>query len=260
MPKFTGLFLSTLVIALSVSSLVSADSFRRIHDVGRRRHAVNVVERDRQMHKRFDNAQFTYYNDGMNACGSFDQPGDFIVALNSDQWDGGSHCYDKITITYQGKTAQATITDECPGCPYGGLDFSEGLMNYFASTAAGEIFGAWVFGSARLPLLPAFDIGDSHSPPTPTTPTPTPTPTPTSTTTSHSSTSSKPKPTTTSTYSSTSSSTSSSSSSSTTTSSTTSAAPTPTAEVFDSGNINQFTLALVQLTGLMGAAYLDSAQ
>lgn len=35
-----------------------------------------------------------------------------IVALNSAQYDGGSHCFETITITANGKTAQATIMDE----------------------------------------------------------------------------------------------------------------------------------------------------
>ncbi|KAG2351349.1 hypothetical protein BDR07DRAFT_1445077, partial [Suillus spraguei] len=44
-----------------------------------------------------------------------------------------------------GKTAQATIMDKCMGCPYGGLDLSTGLFNYFASESAGVLYGSWSF-------------------------------------------------------------------------------------------------------------------
>lgn len=36
---------------------------------------------------------------------------------------------------------------QCPGCPYGGLDFSQGLFDYFAPESAGVIYGRWEFGS-----------------------------------------------------------------------------------------------------------------
>lgn len=60
---------------------------------------------------------------------------DFIVALNSPQFGGGypgPNCGRAITISYGGKTANAVVRDQCPGCGYGDLDFSRGLFNYFA--------------------------------------------------------------------------------------------------------------------------------
>jgi hypothetical protein len=88
---------------------------------------------------------------GLGACGQYNQPSDFIVALNQDQFGPGypgPHCFESITLTCNGKTAHATIMDEvrslfrarprprvlivctkCPGCPYAGLDLSEGLFS-----------------------------------------------------------------------------------------------------------------------------------
>ncbi|KAH7883618.1 RlpA-like double-psi beta-barrel-protein domain-containing protein-containing protein, partial [Phlebopus sp. FC_14] len=106
------------------------------------------------------------------ACGITNGPNDFIVALNSAQYDDGAHCFASITITVNGKTAQAQITDECPGCAYGGLDFSQGLFQYFAPLSQGELYGSWYYNS---------EAPTSTS----TTPTPTPTPTPTEAPTSH---------------------------------------------------------------------------
>lgn len=50
---------------------------------------------------------------------------DFIVALNTPQYGGGypgPNCGRSITISYGGKTAQATIMDQCPSCGFGDLD------------------------------------------------------------------------------------------------------------------------------------------
>lgn len=35
-----------------------------------------------------------------------------MLSLSLQQWDGGSNCYSKITIDYQGKSTGAMITDE----------------------------------------------------------------------------------------------------------------------------------------------------
>ncbi|KAH9989780.1 hypothetical protein BJV77DRAFT_930084, partial [Russula vinacea] len=60
------------------------------------------------------------------------------------QYNGGSLCGKSITITYQGKSAGATIVDECMGCPYGGLDLTEDLFSYLAGgLGAGVITGDW---------------------------------------------------------------------------------------------------------------------
>lgn len=65
-------------------------------------------------------------------------------------------------MTYNGKTTSAQIMDEvrllrfslkilysninqCPGCPYGGLDLSTGLFQFFASESEGVIYGTWSF-------------------------------------------------------------------------------------------------------------------
>ncbi|KAG1738335.1 uncharacterized protein EDB91DRAFT_1018697, partial [Suillus paluster] len=102
------------------------------------------------VHKRsFDNARFTFYDVGLGACGQYSSPGDFVYRRPQRPPIGagfpGPECFKSITITYGGKTAQATIMDECMGCPYGGLDFSDGLFNYFASAADGVVYGSWWF-------------------------------------------------------------------------------------------------------------------
>jgi hypothetical protein len=60
---------------------------------------------------------------------------DYIVALNSAQYGGGypgPNCGRSITISYGGKTAVATIMDQCPSCGFGDLDLSRSLFNHFS--------------------------------------------------------------------------------------------------------------------------------
>jgi len=138
-----------------------------------RRHNSNVdvvaARQNNALEKRFDGAQFTYYAAGLGACGIVNIASDFIVALNAAQFDGGAHCFQTITITVNGKSTQAQITDECMGCRYGGLDFTSGLFNFFGPESLGVLSGSWVFGGAASP--------STTSTSTPTlTPTPTPTP------------------------------------------------------------------------------------
>ncbi|KAK0459581.1 RlpA-like double-psi beta-barrel-protein domain-containing protein-containing protein [Desarmillaria tabescens] len=100
--------------------------------------------------KRYDNARWTFYDVGLGACGSTSVSSDYIVALNSEQYGSGypgPYCFQTITMTYNGKTTTATIMDECPGCPYGGLDLSRGLFDFFADESAGVLYGTWTFSS-----------------------------------------------------------------------------------------------------------------
>lgn len=177
---------------------------KRMHP---RRHHDDLAVRapgDLKVWKRFDNARFTYYAVGLGACGQTNQPSDFIVALNSDQYGGGQYCFQMITITVNGKTAQAQIMDECPGCPNEGLDFSQGLFTYFSDLSAGVLYGTWNFGSGSSPTTstPAPQPTTTWQAPTSTTtwqaPTTTWTPPTTSTTPTSSSTSTTPTTTSTS--------------------------------------------------------------
>ncbi|KAF5387110.1 hypothetical protein D9615_001860 [Tricholomella constricta] len=210
-----------------------------------------------ELHKRFSGSRWSFYDVGLGACGKHNVESDFIVALNSAQYGGGypgPQCFKTITMTFNGKTAQATIMDECPGCPYGGLDLSRSLFRYFAAESVGIIHGEWHFGAGAPPPPPKPTTSKWTPPPKPpkTThrPTTTWTPEPETTTTSH-----KPKPTTTS---SSSSSTRSSSASSTSSSSSTSeSAPAlvPTSTPADQmGNLQDMGQIILNMGGVAVAA------
>ncbi|KAI9064245.1 hypothetical protein FKP32DRAFT_1666032 [Trametes sanguinea] len=249
-------FRLTVLFVVLASSLVLAHS--DAHNVKRlknaRRHAaVNAREYNNTYtyDKRFEGARFTFFPVGQNACGSFDHDSDFIVAINTHQWDSGSHCYEKITIDYQGKSTGAMITDECEECPYGAIDLSPSLFSYLAgSTDPGQIYGSWNFGGGAAPTVTTMPdkpkTTTTHQQPT-TTPSPTPTPTPSPTThktTSHKTSSSTP--------------TSSSTSSVAPSSTSSTAEPTTTVVSFDTGTLDTFNLAMLQLVGLQNAIFANA--
>ncbi|KAI0713777.1 hypothetical protein C8Q76DRAFT_732556 [Earliella scabrosa] len=257
--------LSTLVLLALGSTLVSATLPAHEHqrvDALRRHHAVNLTQRGTHLEKRFDKTRFTYFEVGQNACGSYDQDSDFIVALNIEQWAGGSHCYAPITVFYKGKSAQAKITDECPSCPHGALDLSPSLFSFLADGLdAGEVYGSWVFGSGEEPKpapppppkpkpSPTIHTHKAARPP----PSPSPSPSPSSTSTSIAEDTPTPTAPAQSATSTTQSLASSVGASPSSTISATSVSPTATVTSFDQGTLNQVNLAVLQLAGIMLAA------
>ncbi|MGW4651491.1 RlpA-like double-psi beta-barrel domain-containing protein [Kitasatospora sp. NPDC004289] len=121
----------------------------------------------------------TSYSPGLNACGTVDSAGDFIVAVSPQMFDNGSVCFATVSITYKGRTATAKVTDRAPGAGINDLDMSPGLFKYFAGQSQNAISGvSWHFKDSK--PTPG---GTSKAPtPKPTmTPKP-PTPNPTRTT------------------------------------------------------------------------------
>ncbi|TDL27551.1 hypothetical protein BD410DRAFT_782657 [Rickenella mellea] len=188
--RFTTLVgVSLLTVTLPFTALAGSHDtlHRRHHDIAKR------ASGDVQLHKRFSNARFTFYDVGLGACGIYNKPSDFIVALNSAQFGGGypgPNCFKEINICYNGKCTGAQITDECPGCPFGGLDLSRGLFDFFASEDLGVLYGSWTFGGGG---------GGGGDPPPAPKPKPKPTPhndppPPPPTTTHHKSTPPPPPP------------------------------------------------------------------
>jgi hypothetical protein len=169
--RSTLVFVSLTALSLPVLASHDGSAFSR-------RHASGLSKRiELEKRQTFGNARFSFYDvtAGQTACGGFYSNNDPVVALNAQQFDGGSHCGDSITITYKGTTRQATIVDECMGCGYGGLDLTENFFSQFASQDAGIIYGSWVGLGGDAPPPPP------PPPPKPTSTPPPPPPPPTST-------------------------------------------------------------------------------
>ncbi|KAL1935730.1 hypothetical protein VTP01DRAFT_4870 [Rhizomucor pusillus] len=70
-----------------------------------------------------------------------------IVALNAEQYGDSSSkskwCGKKVKITAGGKSATATITDECPECDYGDLDLTTAVFKELADLDEGVIDITW---------------------------------------------------------------------------------------------------------------------
>ncbi|VDB96872.1 unnamed protein product [Peniophora sp. CBMAI 1063] len=143
--------LSTL-FGLSAVSLAPAVLANARQGSNARRHHELANRQETGLSKRgiFSNAKFTWYDIGVAqvACEGWHSENDFVVAINAIQYGTywkSDYCGKQISITMNGKTTTATVVDECMGCPYGGLDFTKGLFEFFADTGAGIIYGDWHF-------------------------------------------------------------------------------------------------------------------
>jgi hypothetical protein len=112
--------------------------------------------------KRGFGGRATFYATGLGACGEYNNDSDYIVALNSAQYGGGypgPECFKQIQISANGKTATATIMDECPTCNYGDLDMSPSLFNHFANPDDGIFQMTWDYvNSAQARAVDAEEV------------------------------------------------------------------------------------------------------
>ncbi|KIR52992.1 hypothetical protein I315_04450 [Cryptococcus gattii Ru294] len=97
--------------------------------------ALSLVSAAPSFEKRDDSqGTATYYSaSGLGACGSSISDSDYIVAMNSAQYDS-SVCNKQIWAWNAAtqKLAFATVVDECPSCSSGDLDMSTSLFNYLS--------------------------------------------------------------------------------------------------------------------------------
>ncbi|KII96152.1 hypothetical protein PLICRDRAFT_35086 [Plicaturopsis crispa FD-325 SS-3] len=99
----------------------------------------------------------TFYAPGTGACGIFNTAADSIVAVSEayfNSYPGATAnpnlnpvCGKQISITYNGVTVPATITDKCGGCAGEfDLDMSPAVFDQLASELVGRITGvSWDF-------------------------------------------------------------------------------------------------------------------
>jgi len=214
-------------------TLDDSHSYKRRHRGARRsRHQASEVVPV----KRGGGATLTWFNPGLGACGGHNGDNDFIIAISHIIWNGGSHCGDTVTISYRGKSVQATVVDECMGCDPNHIDLSPGLLHHIAGPGTDMVSDAsWSFGGAPPEEKPKPKPTPTSKPPPPTT------------------TTSKARPTSTSSTSTRASSTTKASSVASSTSSTTSASASQTPTYVDDGNVHNlldFTVLLVNIGGV----------
>ncbi|WWD18814.1 hypothetical protein CI109_103269 [Kwoniella shandongensis] len=96
--------------------------------------AATFVAAAPSFEKRADNAgTATYFDAGLGACGWTNSNSDYIVAVNSAQYEGAK-CGQKLWLWNPAtqKMAFPTVADECPSCSSGDLDLSTGLFEFLA--------------------------------------------------------------------------------------------------------------------------------
>lgn len=105
MPKFSRRSVFCIILSLCAFHLVSAS--HDLNPIIHRRHTSNAnlakreaasLRRKTSLEKRFDDARFTYYVDGLGACGQTNQPGDFVscALLTFKRVDSNLHIYQFI--------------------------------------------------------------------------------------------------------------------------------------------------------------------
>ncbi|OAV94594.1 hypothetical protein PTTG_03809 [Puccinia triticina 1-1 BBBD Race 1] len=90
----------------------------------------------------------TFYSQDGNpgACGATHQDTDYIVAIQSQIYDGGKFCGKTIVVTRKstGQSINCIAADECPGCPTDhSLDLSEGAFKALGNPDEGLFDISW---------------------------------------------------------------------------------------------------------------------
>ncbi|SJX63216.1 uncharacterized protein SRS1_14040 [Sporisorium reilianum f. sp. reilianum] len=106
-------------------------------------------EQHAQTHQAYTGGSFqgkgTFFNPDQGACGKWNTGADKIVALSSDIYQGGAHCFEGVRICHAGKCVNAKVADLCPGCKHTSLDMSPSLFKELASSEVGVIDIQWSF-------------------------------------------------------------------------------------------------------------------
>ncbi|KDQ64960.1 hypothetical protein JAAARDRAFT_188228 [Jaapia argillacea MUCL 33604] len=87
----------------------------------------------------------TWFYPGLGACGAYSSSTDHVVALSSDQFANGAHCYKHIGVWYGSNYVDATIVDLCPSCGEYDLDLSPSAFGELANLDVGVISAGWYF-------------------------------------------------------------------------------------------------------------------
>jgi len=136
-----------IVTALTVS-LVSLTASAE-HKVNARHHQGLSRRVEGHLDRRATtNSKWSWYDTetgNAGSCGRTLKNSEFVVAMNVPQYQAGN-CFKSITLSWHGKQTRAQIVDMCPGCPYGGLDLSPKLFEFFTPLGTGLLWdGTWWF-------------------------------------------------------------------------------------------------------------------
>ncbi|KAI0666705.1 hypothetical protein C8Q78DRAFT_446289 [Trametes maxima] len=141
------------VLLVLISFTLASQAFTLVNARSTLQHGRSTSQHQRSASgTTFSNVRLAWYNPGPTSCNTVAHDDDFIVALSTQQWDGGAHCNAPVHIQYQGTTVAARVMDECPGCEVGQLDLTPGLFTHLnGNIAEGAIVGSWSFDDLSVP-------------------------------------------------------------------------------------------------------------
>ncbi|RXW11210.1 hypothetical protein EST38_g14645, partial [Candolleomyces aberdarensis] len=147
MKFFNYIFTALTVSLLPVVTAAGEHLNRNVHHQGVARRAEgHLLDKRQSQHSKW--SWYDTQTGNAGSCGRHLQNSEFVVAMNVPQYQAGN-CFKFITMSWRGKTTRAQIVDMCPGCPYGGLDLSPALFEFFAPRGMGIIpDGTWSFGDS----------------------------------------------------------------------------------------------------------------
>ncbi|SCV68380.1 BQ2448_501 [Microbotryum intermedium] len=139
------------VAALALASSVDASELLSRSEVEERSNDQKDLEKRAKLTlaagKTTYKGQATWYTQDGNAgsCGKYNSDSAIIVAVNTPQVNGGSHCGRYVTIlnTSNKKIIRAKVADECPGCGYGSLDLSTAAFKKLGNLDTGVLPIKW---------------------------------------------------------------------------------------------------------------------
>lgn len=88
----------------------------------------------------------TFYNPGLGACGSTDQDGDLVVAVDRVTYDKEKACGRSLRVKYEGKEVTVKVVDKCMGCKVGDLDLSPAAFKQvIGDLGKGRVKAEWAW-------------------------------------------------------------------------------------------------------------------
>lgn len=134
------------IVALSLSALASAAPLG----------SNDAASSSPQLEKRGYSGQATWYTQNGNpgACGNYASDSDYVVALQTSMYSGGSHCgqYIQVKNTNTGATTKVKVADECPTCESSeSIDLSTAAFEALGSKDQGVLPVTWSWVSVYPP-------------------------------------------------------------------------------------------------------------
>ncbi|KAK3305985.1 RlpA-like double-psi beta-barrel-protein domain-containing protein-containing protein [Chaetomium strumarium] len=144
------ILISLFTITATFAGMTFASPAPKTDDTHIGTHAPAMAARDIDVAA--TSGKFTYYNQGLGACGQNYGDGDYVVALSHADFDlstpngnpnNNPLCGKRLRASYNGKSVEVTVVDRCVTCNSEDLDLSPAAFGALADLSVGVIQGTW---------------------------------------------------------------------------------------------------------------------